>query len=65
MNSWTAQANYLVAIQNGNVEGCAALLAEGADADQTFRINSVIRPALCLGVERGTYDLGKVIFVHN
>lgn len=50
--------SYLVAIQFGDVEQCAALLAAGADADQTFRINSVTRPALCLGVERGAYSLG-------
>lgn len=59
LNSWQLNGNYLVAIQYGDVEQCAKLLAQGADADQTFKINSVMRPALCLGVERGAFALGK------
>jgi len=57
LNSWQLNGSYLVAIQYGDVEQCAALLAAGADADQTFKINSITRPALCLGVERGAYPL--------
>ncbi|OXA57301.1 putative ankyrin repeat protein RF_0381 isoform X2 [Folsomia candida] len=61
LNSWQLNGNYLVAIQYGDVEQCAALLEAGADADQTFKINSVTRPALCLSVERGAYNLVELL----
>ncbi|ODM94644.1 Ankyrin repeat and protein kinase domain-containing protein 1 [Orchesella cincta] len=61
LNFWHLQSNYLVAVQNGDVDRCKALLAGGVDADQMFKINSQNIPAICIGVERGAYALVELL----
>lgn len=58
--SWKLQSQLLVAIQTNDLKTCSDLIASGVDCDQTFKINSQERHALCLGAERGSCSLGNI-----
>ena len=55
---WNLQSKLLVAIQNDDEVKVKQLLAAGVDCDIRFYSGSIHSPALCLCVERDSFNLG-------
>lgn len=48
-----------MSIRYGTLEECRNLLMAGADSDQMFKINNILKPVIHIAIELAAIDIGE------